>query len=116
MWNSQAPLQLLLSMPRTLNKENLINLQQVIDVDKIINSQRLKRDLCGEYAPFCDFCNKKLQYPCAQAYVKMKQSEGLDVEVEEQLTVEIEPVAETKEEVHVKEKNTVRIAYLKRKK
>ena len=55
MWNSQAPLQLLLSMPNTLNKENLINLQKVIDVDKIINSQRLKRDLCGEYAPFCDF-------------------------------------------------------------
>ncbi len=50
MWNSQAPLQLLLSMPNTLNKENLINLQKVIDVDKIINSQRLKRDLCGEYA------------------------------------------------------------------
>lgn len=120
MWNSQAPLQLLLSMPNTLNKENLINLQKVIDVDKIINSQRLKRDLCGEYAPFCDFCNKKLPYPCAQAYVKMKQSEGLDVEVEEQLSVEEEPAkevtAETTPEVEPKEKKTVRIAYLKRKK
>ena len=120
MWNSQKPLELLLSMPSTLNKENIINLQAVIDVDKIINSQIHNRDLCGEYAPFCDFCDKNLSYPCAHAYVKMKQSEGLDVEVEEQLSVEEEPAkevaAETTPEVEPKEKKTVRIAYLKRKK
>ncbi len=50
----------------------------------------------------------------------MKQSEGLDVEVEEQLSVEEEPAkevaAETTPEVEPKEKKTVRIAYLKRKK
>ena len=85
MWNSQKPLELLLSMPSTLNKENIINLQAVIDVDKIINSQIHNRDLCGEYAPFCDFCDKNLSYPCAHAYVKMKQSEGLDVEVAQEV-------------------------------
>lgn len=96
MWNSQRPLELLLSMPSTLNKENLENLQAVIDVDKIINSQLHNRDLCGEYAPFCDFCDKSLQYPCARAYVKMKQSEGLDVEVSEEVieTAQAEPAAE----------------------
>lgn len=110
MWNSQAPLQLLLSMPNTLSKENLINLQAVIDVDKIINSQRLKRDLCGEYAPFCDFCDKSLQYPCAHAYVKMKQSEGLDVEIDKAVFEEAVVKEEHKEE---KPRKLIRIAHLK---
>ena len=60
MWNSQAPLKLLLSMPSTLDRDNLILLQKTIDVDKIVNSQMYGRDLCGEYAPFCEFCNKNL--------------------------------------------------------
>ncbi len=110
MWNSQAPLNLLLSMPSTLSKENLINLQAVIDVDKMLNSQKLQRDLCGEYAPFCDFCDKKLPYPCAHAYVKMKQSEGLDVEIDQNAFVEVTP-AKTEEKTP---KKTIRIAYLKR--
>lgn len=83
MWNSQEPLKLLLTMPTHLTGENVQNLQAVIDVDKMLNSQRLKRDLCGEYAPFCDFCDKSVRYPCAHAYVKMKHAEGLDVDVPE---------------------------------
>ncbi|MDE7082704.1 MAG: hypothetical protein K2O89_03265 [Clostridia bacterium] len=98
MWNSQEPLKLLLSMPTHLTSENVQNLQAVIDVDKIVNSQRLKRDLCGEYAPFCDFCDKTVRFPCAHAYVKMKHAEGLDVEVPEDvynsLKLESEVVAE----------------------
>ena len=43
MWNSQEPLKLLLSMPAQLTRENIENLQAVIDVDKIINSQKFKR-------------------------------------------------------------------------
>jgi hypothetical protein len=85
MWNSQEPLKLLLTMPTHLTGENVQNLQAVIDVDKMLNSQRLKRDLCGEYAPFCDFCDKSVRYPCAHAYVKMKHAEGLDVEVPEEV-------------------------------
>ncbi len=111
MWNSQAPLQLLLSMPNTLSKENLINLQAVIDVDKIINSQRLKRDLCGEYAPFCDFCDKSLQYPCAHAYVKMKQSEGLDVEIDKAVFEEVAAAEQPKQQ---NSRKVIRIAQLKR--
>lgn len=121
MWNSQKPLELLLSMPSTLNKENVQNLQAVIDVDKIINSEKEHRDLCGEYAPFCDFCDKSLQYPCAHAYVKMKHAEGLDVEVDETTFEEpvAEPVAEPEpapaEEPEQPKKKTIRIATLKRK-
>ena len=98
MWNSQEPLKLLLSMPTQLTRENVENLQAVIDVDKIINSQKYKRDLCGEYAPFCDYCDKSVRFPCAHAYVKMKKAEGLDVEVPEEvynsLKIETEVVEE----------------------
>lgn len=101
MWNSQDPLKLLLSMPSQLTKENLENLQAVIDVDKMINSETYHRDLCGEYAPFCDYCDKSVYYPCAHAYVKMKQSEGLDVEIPEHvyndLQIPQEETAVTKE-------------------
>ena len=124
MWNSQSPLNLLLSMPNTLTLENLQNLQEVIDVDKIINSRKHNRDLCGEYAPFCDFCDKSLKYPCAHAYVKMKQADGLDVEIDEKADVvvaapdikvaETEPTVEKQSVEPKKEKKVIRIAHIKR--
>ncbi len=98
MWNSQEPLKLLLSMPTQLTKENVENLQAVIDVDKIINSQKYRRDLCGEYAPFCDYCDKSVRFPCAHAYVKMKQAEGLDVEVPEEVYNSLKIESEVVEE------------------
>ena len=128
MWNSQEPLKLLLSMPAQLTREIIENLQAVIDVDKIINSQKFKRDLCGEYAPFCDYCDKSVRFPCAHAYVKMKQSEGLDVEVpeevynslkiEQEAVEEVAPAEETEtEEVNEEEeapKKRIRIAVAKK--
>ena len=123
MWNSQEPLKLLLSMPTQLTKENLENLQAVIDVDKIINSQKYRRDLCGEYAPFCDYCDKSVRYPCAHAYVKMKKAEGLDVDVPEEvynsLKIEeavVEEAAPAEEEEVVEEtpKKRIRIAIAKK--
>ena len=128
MWNSQEPLKLLLSMPAQLTRENIENLQAVIDVDKIINSQKFKRDLCGEYAPFCDYCDKSVRFPCAHAYVKMKQSEGLDVEVpeevynslkiEQEAVEEVAPAEETEtEEVNEEEeapKKRIRITVAKK--
>lgn len=126
MWNSQEPLKLLLSMPTQLTRENVENLQAVIDVDKIINSQKYGRDLCGEYAPFCDYCDKSVRFPCAHAYVKMKQAEGLDVEVPEEvynsLKIEQEvvedaaPAEEVEETVEEDEKpkKRIRIAVAKK--
>lgn len=102
MWNSQNPLKLLLSMPSHLTKENLERLQAVIDVDKMVNSAQFHRDLCGEYAPFCDYCDKSVKFPCAHAYVKMKQSEGLDVEVPEEVYNELQ-IKKTVEETAVTE-------------
>lgn len=126
MWNSQEPLKLLLSMPTQLTRENVENLQAVIDVDKIINSQKYGRDLCGEYAPFCDYCDKSVRFPCAHAYVKMKQAEGLDVEVpeevynslkiEQEVVDEAAPAEEVEETVEEDEKpkKRIRIAVAKK--
>ncbi len=125
MWNSQEPLKLLLSMPSQLSGENVENLQAVIDVDKIINSEKYGHDLCGEYAPFCDYCDKSVKFPCAHAYVKMKRAEGLDVEVPEEvynsLKIEEEVVEEAApaeeeptEEVVEAPKKRIRIAIAKK--
>ncbi len=80
-WDSNAPLELLENMPATLNEDNLKLIQETIDKDKYVCSVALGRDLCGEYAPFCDTCNKRKKYPCAVAYIKMKQLEGVYVEI-----------------------------------
>ena len=91
MWNSEAPLKLLQSMPAQLTIENLKAIQKIIDVDKYLNSEQRKSDLCGLYAPFCKNCDKGvMKYPCAVAYVLMKQAEGHEVEIaatEEELAV-----------------------------
>ncbi len=103
MWNSQAPLELLKEMPAQLNRANLERIQQMIDVDKYRNSFELHKDLCGEYAPFCNVCDKDVVCPCAVAYVKMLQAEGLNIEI---------AIADTEEKPAVK---GVRIAIAKRK-
>ena len=82
MWDSNAPLQLLKSMPKKLSKENLEKIQLVIDADKYKNSLVSGFDLCGMYAPFCRDCKKASIFPCALAYVKMMQADGMEVEID----------------------------------
>lgn len=80
-WNSNAPMELLSHMPPKLSKANLETIQKVIDNDKFICSSMLARDLCGEYAPFCALCDKSMATPCAVAYIRMKQAEGIKLEI-----------------------------------
>lgn len=127
MWNSEAPLKLLMSMPSYLTLENLKNIQKIIDDDKFLNSKTYRRDLCGLYAPFCENCDKSVKYPCAVAYIKMKQAEGLEVDMEiaaateEEPAVEEEVVVEPEPEVVVEpvkeegDKHYIRIAIARRK-
>lgn len=82
MWDSNSPMQLLKSMPAKLNYDNLQKIQMVIDADKYKNSIVSGFDLCGIYAPFCRGCNKMSIYPCAVAYVRMMQSEGMNIEID----------------------------------
>lgn len=81
MWNENKPLELLKDMPSVLDEDNLAKIQLVIDEDKYVNSWEEGRDLCGEYAPFCEGCDKSLSNPCAVSYVKMKMREGMKVEI-----------------------------------
>lgn len=80
-WDSNAPLELLAHMPVRLTGDNLELIQATIDRDKYICSCAMHRDLCGEYAPFCSMCDKSVIYPCAVAYIKMKNAEDLSLEV-----------------------------------
>jgi hypothetical protein len=136
MWNENAPLELLKELPAVLNEANLARLQSVIDYDKFINSTECGYDLCGMYAPFCKDCLKIGHCPCAVSYVKMKQSQGFTVELQNgqneevkhmeqetpiQETTTVEQVHEEKpvEEVHAQEpapkkKKSVRIAVAKK--
>lgn len=89
MWDSNAPLQLLKTMPKKLGKENLEKIQLIIDADKYKNSLISGFDLCGMYAPFCRGCKKTSIYPCAVSYINMLKSEGMDIDID------AKPVKET---------------------
>lgn len=82
MWDEYTPLQLLKTMPKKLNQENLSKIQMVIDADKYKNSLVSGFDLCGIYAPFCRGCDKTSIYPCAIAYIRMMQSDGMNIEID----------------------------------
>ncbi|MDE7306358.1 MAG: hypothetical protein K2N33_03115, partial [Clostridia bacterium] len=82
MWDNNTPLQLLKTMPRKLNQDNLAKIQMIIDADKYKNSLVSGFDLCGIYAPFCRGCDKTSIYPCAIAYIRMLQSEGMKIQID----------------------------------
>lgn len=81
MWNEQKPLKFLMSLPDKIGKESLKRLQSIIDEDRTAEIESRGKDVCGKYAPFCKFCDKSMRYPCAIAYVKMQQADGLCIEV-----------------------------------
>ncbi|MGN1103854.1 MAG: hypothetical protein ACI4QI_03170 [Candidatus Coproplasma sp.] len=112
MWDENAPLELLKEMPQILSAENLCKIQEVIDKDKYINSMERQQDLCGQYAPFCDTCDKTVQYPCAVAYVKMMQAKGMNVEIE---AMPCNTTEEIREELPPKTSKKIRIAIARRK-
>ena len=109
MWNNLAPLELLKKMPAQFDADNLKNIQQIIDVDKYLNSMRLWYDLCGTYAPFCKYCDKCGNTPCAVAYVKFKQAENYESEIA------ITSDEEYQDEQKPKAKKSVRVAIARKK-
>lgn len=44
--------------------------QNLIDRVKLADSQRLGKDMCGEYF-FCKYCKKEKENPCAKACKRM---------------------------------------------
>ena len=82
MWDENKVLDLLKDMPQVLSDDNLFDIQKLIDDNKYWNSQKLKHDLCGIYAPFCKICDKTVLTPCAVAYIRMKIAEGMQLKME----------------------------------
>ena len=83
MWDSNAPLQLLKSMPEKLEDEHLEKLQLLFEADKYKEQLLNGVDSSGSYsfAPFCRNCNKQEKYPCAVAYVNAMNEAGLNTEM-----------------------------------
>jgi len=111
MWDENKVLELLKDMPQVLTDENLCEIQKLIDDNKYWNSQKLKKDLCGLYAPFCKICDKTVLTPCAVAYVRMKIAEGMELKMENvsneipriEAVKEIEPADEKEPEEVIEE-------------
>ncbi|MDE7264666.1 MAG: hypothetical protein K2N52_00125, partial [Clostridia bacterium] len=82
MWDNNAPLQLLKTMPSKLNQEHLEKIQMLLDADKYKNSIISGFDLCGIFAPFCRGCDRTSIYPCAVSYIRMLQSQGMNIEID----------------------------------
>lgn len=80
-WNSNATMELLAQMPDSFTESNLEAIQAVIDKEKLLNSIAMGHDLCDQYAPFCAVCDKSLRFPCAVAYLSLKQAERILLEV-----------------------------------
>lgn len=88
---------------KELTTEELGQLQQTIDVDKWLASERAGRDLCGE-ASYCAYCIKAETNPCARAVVREQAEKDELKEIEEADEVPEEEIAAAKaEEAPVKE-------------
>lgn len=80
-WNNNIPIELLSQIRTHISKANLEVIQSVIDKDREICRTMLGHDVCGQYAPFCALCDKSMATPCAVAYIRMKQTEGVHIEI-----------------------------------
>lgn len=129
MWDNSTPLQLLGTMPKVLEEEHLEKLQKLLEADKYKNQLISGAELCGEYAPFCDGCDKEIKYPCAVAYVNYLKEQGMDLEIateniddensdsaKEENAVEESKVSEEASKTEEKEQKTkIRIAIARKK-
>lgn len=64
-------------------------LQETLDIDKWLNSEKLRRDLCGEY-DYCAYCENESEYPCAHAFIRMEDKlKAITVEAPEKVKAEV---------------------------
>lgn len=123
-WNNNMPLKLLEDVPASFVSSDLKRIQAIIDKDKYACSTMLGRDLCGQYAPFCDLCDRSMPNPCAVAFVRMRQSEDTRSEValtahdevnEEKPSERADDAEQHQESSTTPQKKRIRIAIAKRK-
>ena len=65
-----------------ISQQEFRQLQEQIDVNKWLASERAGRDLCGSMS-WCVFCVKGEEYPCAKAQFREKLDRALDDMVDE---------------------------------
>ena len=102
MWDKETPLQLLNTMPKVLEEEDLKRLQLLLEADRYKNQIVSGVDLCGIYAPFCYKCKKDNNNSCAVAYINYLNEQGTDIQIAtavpnkaaENITTETETTAE----------------------
>ena len=63
-------------------------LQNKLDIQKWIDSQKANKDMCGSY-DFCVKCDKNKENPCALAYTLFNTIEEVE-ELDEELELEVE--------------------------
>lgn len=64
-------------------------LQETLDIGKWLNSEKLRRDLCGEY-DYCAYCENESEYPCAHAFIRMEDKlKATGVDAPEKVKAEI---------------------------
>lgn len=63
MWDENKPVQMMKAL-----WFDSFTMQHVIDAEKYIEGDKLGRDLCGSFAPFCKVCAKWAKNPCVTAY------------------------------------------------
>lgn len=89
MWNKEQTIDMLNALNQDYETDAIKAIQKQIDIEKFVNSSNLEFDLCGYYAPFCDYCSRVGSYPCAYAFFKYKEC-----------TQSVETVSEILEQTH----------------
>lgn len=111
MWNKTQADELLKSFPIDKKKSTLDKMQQAIDVQKYCASYDLGFDLCGFYGSFCEYCDKSVKNPCANAFVKMMEEKAKSEEVAVSLSDSLKSLKNAKTDGAISKKSIAK--YLK---
>ncbi len=76
MWNKQQADNMLKDLAKSRKKDKLQNMQNATDLQKYYGSMEEGKDLCGAYGSFCEYCDKTVKNPCANAYIAMSKAKS----------------------------------------
>ncbi len=82
-----------------VSESEFAKMQEVLDVDKWLASEKAGRDLCGSMS-WCIYCVKGETYPCAKAQFREKMETALD-EITLDLSDQDIPVQENRKEEEI---------------
>ncbi len=71
MWNKQQADNMLKELAKSRKKDKVQLMQNATDLQKYYGSIDEGKDLCGTYGSFCEYCDKSVENPCANAYLNI---------------------------------------------